>query len=246
MIVRNPCIYMIQNQVDKKVYIGQTNRTLEERTRVHKSRLKRNVHENKYLQFAWNKYGEENFVFDILQSCNSDELDYLEVFWIQKFNSTNRSNGYNFETGGSKNKELAVETRRLKGKPVVLTNTMECFYSASEAARAYNLSQGSISKCCRGEIRSAGKLPNGEYSVWVFAEDFDFKKDYSFERHKGSHNPRARKVVCLTTNKVFATMKEAGLYYNIKSYFKISEVCRGKRKHCGQLKCGTKLSWAYA
>lgn len=245
MILRKPCIYMIQNRIDRKVYIGQTNRTLDERLRVHKSRLKRNSHENKYLQSAWNKYGEENFIFKVLENCSTDELDEREKFWIKKFDSINKNNGYNFESGGSLNKKLSIETRRLKGKPVILTNTMECFYSASEAARKYSLSQGSISNCCRGIVKSAGKLPSGEYSVWVFAENFDFKKDYFFQRHEGAHNPRAKKVICLTTNKVFDTMKDAGLYYNIKSYLKISEVCRGKRKHCGKLKCGTKLSWAY-
>lgn len=246
MIKRKPCIYKIENKKDGKVYVGQTNRWLEERVKVHKSRLKNNVHENRYLQSAWNKYGEDSLIFDILQECDSSELDELEVFWISFFNSTERTNGYNFETGGSTSKELALETRRLKGRRVILTNTMECFYSASEAARKYGLSQGSITKCCRGKTKSAGRLPNGEYSVWVYAEDFDIKKDYRFERHVGKHNPRAKKVICLTTNKTFDTMKEAGLYYDIKSYLKISEVCRGKRKYCGKLKCGTKLSWAYA
>lgn len=138
------------------------------------------------------------------------------------------------------------EVRNLhERKRVVLTNTQEVFDTAAAGAKKYDLSQGSISSCCRGNIRSAGRLPNGEYSVWVYEKDYDPKKDYTFHRHLGSHNPRARKVICLTTDKVFETMKEAGAYYNIKSYLKISEVCRGKRKHCGKLTDGTKLKWAY-
>lgn len=245
MIKRQPCIYKITNLVDGKVYIGQTNRTFKERKKNHLSCLRRNKHRNPLFQNAWNKYGEKNFMFEVIQNCAENELDDLERFWIELFDSANKKYGYNLESGGSLSKTLSMETRNKNGKPVILTNTGEIFPSASLAAEKYNLSQGSISSCCRGEIKSAGKLPNGEYSVWVFEDKYEKDKDYSFHRHLGTHNPRAKKVICLTTKKTFETMKSAGEYYKIKSYLKISEVCRGKRKYCGQLNDGTKLSWSY-
>src|SRR5699024_4663458 len=103
----------------------------------------------------------------------------------------------------SKKYELQEIRGLFERKKVVLTNTGEVFESATEGAEKYSLSQGSISSCCRGKIKSAGKLPNGEYSVWVYEEDYDPNKDYSFHRHKGAHNPRAKKVICLTTGEVF-------------------------------------------
>lgn len=131
-------------------------------------------------------------------------------------------------------------------KKVILTNTGEIFSSMHEGARKYNLSQGSISKCCKGDIKSAGKLPNGEYSVWVYKEDYNPNKEYGFHRHKGSHNPRARQIICLTTGEIFDTMVEAGEKYNISSKgSKISLACTGKRKHVGSLPDGTKLKWMY-
>lgn len=245
ILKRQPCIYRITNIVNKKIYVGQTNRNFKERKKNHISKLRRNVHDNAHLQGAWNKYGEENFIFSVLVYCKTEHLDSFECEFIKIFDTLNRRKGYNLESGGSLTKKLSVETRKKLGKAVILTNTGEKFPSASVAAKKYNLSQGTISSCCRGELKSAGKLPNGEYSVWVLEENFIAGKDYSFHRHLGKHNPRAKKVICLTTNKTFETMKSAGEYYGIKSHLKISEVCRGKRKHCGQLKDGTKLSWAY-
>ena len=131
-------------------------------------------------------------------------------------------------------------------KKVVLTNTGEVFESARKASEKYGLSQGSISSCCAGKIRSAGKLPNGEYSVWVYEIDYLQNKDYYFHRHKGSHNPRAKKIICLTTGEIFDTMVEAGKKYNISGNgCKISLACTGKRKYVGSLLDGTKLEWSY-
>lgn len=53
-------IYEIKNIVSGKNYIGSSI-NIEERWIQHKSRLRRNRHENIYLQRSWNKYGEESF-----------------------------------------------------------------------------------------------------------------------------------------------------------------------------------------
>ncbi|PFA84002.1 GIY-YIG nuclease family protein [Bacillus thuringiensis] len=131
-------------------------------------------------------------------------------------------------------------------RKVVLTNTGEVFETAAQGAKKYNLSQGSVLSCCGGRIKSAGKLPNGEYSVWVYEDEYDSNKNYYFHRHKGSHNPRAKKIICLTTGEIFETMTEAAKKYNISSNgCKISLACTGKRKHVGRLPDGTKLAWSY-
>lgn len=59
-----------------------------------------------------------------------------------------------------------------------------------------------------------------------------------------SENPNAKKVICLTTNKMFDCIEDAAEYYDANSKG-IIFVCRGKRKSSGQLEDGTKLTWMY-
>lgn len=58
--------------------------------------MKNNKHYNPYLQNAWNKYGEENFVFEIIEIVeNENILRNREQHYIDIFNSSNRNFGYN-------------------------------------------------------------------------------------------------------------------------------------------------------
>lgn len=100
----NNCgIYIIKNIINNKVYIGQSIQ-LKKRINRHKRELRNNKHHNKYLQNSWDKYGKENFIFDILTYCSSEELDDLEIYYIELFNSTDYLYGYNDQQGGSHSK----------------------------------------------------------------------------------------------------------------------------------------------
>ncbi len=48
-------------------------------------------------------------------------------------------------------------------------------------------------------------------------------------------NGRATRVKCVNDGRVFSTIKEAALFYNVNGG-KIGEVCRGGRKHTGGLR----------
>lgn len=90
-------IYSITNKVNGKRYIGQTY-NFNYRWMRHRSYLKHNTEHNAHLQSAWNKYGEENFEFEIIEKCSFNELDDKEIYWINYFDSKNK--GYNFADGG--------------------------------------------------------------------------------------------------------------------------------------------------
>lgn len=59
-------IYVIKNNVNNKMYIGSST-NIKQRFTCHKSALRNNNHRNKHLQNAWNKYGEDNFEFIIIE-----------------------------------------------------------------------------------------------------------------------------------------------------------------------------------
>lgn len=80
----NSGIYQIINLVDDKRYIGSTV-NFKNRKRFHFSLLVRNIHHNQYIQNAYNKYGKENFEFQILLYCEKKDLLFYEQIAINIF-----------------------------------------------------------------------------------------------------------------------------------------------------------------
>ena len=59
-------IYKWVNLVNKKIYVGSSI-YLSDRKYSHLICLKKNCHQNIHLQSAFNKYGEQNFKFEIIE-----------------------------------------------------------------------------------------------------------------------------------------------------------------------------------
>lgn len=78
-------IYLIKNLIDNKIYIGST-KNFTSRKYQHKSKLRKNKHSNIYLQRAFNKYGEENFEFIILDIVESSNLLIKEQYYLDNMN----------------------------------------------------------------------------------------------------------------------------------------------------------------
>ena len=89
-------IYKIINNINSKVYIGKTSRTLETRFQQHinnTSGCKSAIHE------AIKKYGKENFQIILVEDNIPDnQINQKERYWINVFNSY--KNGYNLTPGG--------------------------------------------------------------------------------------------------------------------------------------------------
>ncbi|MBS4539797.1 GIY-YIG nuclease family protein [Clostridium sp. D2Q-11] len=76
------CVYSIANISSNKIYIGSTV-NYKKRIQKHLSLLRRDKHINKQLQEDFNKYGEDNFIFDILLEVDDlDDLRDLEKHYI--------------------------------------------------------------------------------------------------------------------------------------------------------------------
>ncbi len=74
-------VYRIINKKNDKKYFGSS-KNIEKRFRDHKNKLKRNNHENIILQRAWNKYGEEFFLFEIVELCDKELLFETEQKYL--------------------------------------------------------------------------------------------------------------------------------------------------------------------
>lgn len=108
-----PAIYSITNKVTKMLYIGYAI-NYKSRWRYHLNRLRQNQHHNRYLQNAWNKYGEENFKFERIEECNEEILPEREHYWCMLLNTFDKTVGYNImKTGTERNAGLSDETKEL-------------------------------------------------------------------------------------------------------------------------------------
>ena len=93
-------IYKIQNLINHKKYIGLTN-NIDRRKNRHFSDLRRNKHDNNFLQKEFNIYGEDNFSFNIEYQGDIayEEISNKEKEYIKKYDSY--KNGYNQNEGGN-------------------------------------------------------------------------------------------------------------------------------------------------
>jgi group I intron endonuclease len=99
-------IYKIYNNVNNKIYIGQTIRTISERWAQHKSAAKTKK-DNIALHIAMIKYGIDMFSVECVEKHSFDNIENLylklnkrEVFYIDMYKSK-APNGYNISNGGS-------------------------------------------------------------------------------------------------------------------------------------------------
>lgn len=97
---KNHGIYIIKNIKNGKVYIGQTRAGFRKRFLKHISGFKCNSgHTQKFID-DYKLYGQDSFVFEILEIENDDsKLDNLEREYIKMFNSV--EDGYNTQKGGN-------------------------------------------------------------------------------------------------------------------------------------------------
>ena len=93
-------LYRITNQVNQKVYIGQTSKfPYSQRWAQHCYNARQQIQHPLYNSI--NKYTTDNFRFEIIAVCKTQEdCDYTEEQLIIQYDSRNRDKGYNIAKGG--------------------------------------------------------------------------------------------------------------------------------------------------
>lgn len=173
-------IYKIINNVNDKVYIGQTRRTIKQRWKDHCN----SIYTSRYNCILYNamvKYGVE--CFNIVQlgeykfENESDltiKLNEEEIKYIQEYNSL-KPNGYNLTAGGNNDAESQrepVDKYTISGIFVATYGSIfEASLSVDECKSATH-----ISECCKGKLHTAYGF------VWRYKGD-NFDK-YQIPRSK--------------------------------------------------------------
>lgn len=180
-------IYKITCLGNNKIYIGSASSTKAKskskkgffcRWSHHLRQLKQNKHHNKPMQNAYNKYGEENFVFEILEFCEPHlcikreqyYLDLLQPFGEKGFNICKNSlvNNKNFTEDHRLKLSLALKGKKRNlddvkkwSNPVrqydLDGNFIAEYYSISEASRITNIQRQDIGQSIIGKkCKTAG------------------------------------------------------------------------------------------
>lgn len=120
-------IYKIENLINHRVYIGQSKDIYKRYHSHHKSdcyNIKSPAYNFQIYQ-AIRKYGEENFIINVLEICEENQLDEKECYWIKYYNSY--KNGYNATEGGQywSNNIHSEETEKKRKKTRELNQSLK-------------------------------------------------------------------------------------------------------------------------
>ena len=138
-------IYKYQNKLNGKIYIGQST-DIERRYQQHLWDAEKRPEQGTGIDLAINKYGINNFTFEIIEQCNPEQLDERERFWIEYFNSY--TEGYNRTPGGSAlrgeehprailTKEQVWQIRDLYGKRIKRSDVFKIFKNTGISERGF-------------------------------------------------------------------------------------------------------------
>ena len=137
-------IYKITNLINNKIYIGKSV-NIEKRFQSHK-RAKCNMAIHKAIQ----KYGINNFTFEILEECEEQQLDNREKYWINYFNSY-LGEGYNAAPGGEgASHPVKISNYQLQ---MIINDLKNSNLSIKELSQKYNVSSTTIHSINNGRSR---------------------------------------------------------------------------------------------
>jgi len=206
-------IYIIENLVNKKVYVGQTTQTIKRRFGQHTKEAKYGIKKTSPILNALRKYGKENFSYKKIEYCFSkNHLDEREIFWI----SFHKSNSYNLRSGGSRGKHSEITKKKLsKIKKGTKCPKLSLLMQGRKLSKNHkkNISKG---------LNSFYKTPNGT----------KVKKQFSIQRI-GNKNTAGRFLSELHKQKLSKSMSGEknhfyGKKHNLKTKQKISDTHKGK------------------
>lgn len=234
-------IYKITNNVNGKVYIGQTVQEFERRYCIkgedvervylrHKMLKDYGYGYNKHLLESFEKYGVENFelnkVLDF--AFSKDELNIKEKIWISYYDSYKK--GYNNNLGGDGNSGfLGLKGSKNPASRSVVQLSMNGDYIneysyMTKAEEITGVSKSKITAVCKKDRKTAGGY------IWVYSEEY-YDENFVFKYTKNKTN--AIPIVQLGLNgrfiKRYDSATEAEDSINIKRGA-ITRCCKGTRK----------------
>jgi len=209
------CIYLIQNMINGKKYIGQTRfKSPKRRWNVHINMSKRGS--TLAIHSSIRKYGVDAFHFESLCSVPYDALNNMEAYYAEQYESYTWDNpgGYNMAWCGES--RLTDETRSkisAKAKGRVISKEQRC--KISEALKGRSGHKQSPEVCERKSIRMRGTKQSKESIEKMrqtkLAQNLKNKNRSSY----GSSILTREQCDDIRAQKGIKTQKELAIKYNV-------------------------------
>lgn len=151
-------IYRIVNTINGKCYVGSAVH-FRLRRQMHVDSLRTGTHHSGHLQNAWNKYGEQNFVFEVLLVIEDKEkLIYFEQKYMDWYQSYEREFGYNISptAGSCLGSKRTEETSRKQSRS--LREMYRCMTETERLSRFAKLKGIPKSESARAKMSAYGKI----------------------------------------------------------------------------------------
>jgi len=233
--MKNNCgIYKISNLISNKFYIGSSI-DINRRWKEHKNDLKKNKHDNEYLQNSWNKYGEETFLFEIIEIVNDkNNLIIYEQKYLDDLKNNYKKDEYYNICLNAKNMLGFKHSNETKEKMSNLHKnnkySLGFKHSNETKEKMSNSKVGSIHK-----KETIIKLINLKQN---FKQKEETKKKLS-EINKNKISKVKKEIYQLDMNdnilKLWNSVTDAANFFKITPS-SISSVCNGRRKTCKNFK----------
>lgn len=174
------------------------------------------------MQNSWNKYGEDNFKFYILEKCSKENLDEKEIYYIDTFKTLDENYGYNDKDGGQDG-SVSKEANERKSQ------SLKKYYEENPNKKD-ELSKRAFKQWSNPKIKA--KILGENNGMYGKTHTKEARQKIS-EAQKG-HISKYRNltpVLCIETNKIYECSAEAQKQLKITT--SILEVCKGNRKTAG-------------
>lgn len=136
-------------------------------------------------------------------------------------------------------------------RKVYCLETKTVYDSTLDVANLIHVNRTNVATLCssyknwkKGINHKVKKSLKGLHFFW-YDEYINLSEDEVQSFLKACEKAHYKKVICLTTNKVFDTIKSGADFYGIKSSVGISNCCKGKSLYSGMTRDGVKLKWMY-
>lgn len=182
-------IYCIENKINHKKYIGQTNYFIG-RKAEHFNRLRKNKHINQKLQNAFNKYGEENFfIYPIEENLPAEVLNEKEIYYIKYYDTYH--NGYNLTLGGEGKLLFDIEPQEIvnKFKELGTVDETAAFYGTTPDTICKRMKLIGFKACEQPQNRikpNSKKVKMNYKGKWYFFDCQGFAADWVIHNLKAT------------------------------------------------------------